>query len=84
MALSIQVGQHWKTRNGSILRVTRDRGEAQRWRWALNNSAIADEEGRISFSPGHDHQHDLMELLPPEQGVSDAAIKATDSMMGGL
>lgn len=84
--MDIQVGQHWKTRSGDIVRVTKDRtefDEGNRWRWALSNGEIVDEDGQANINKQATHPSDLIKLLPDEK-VSDASMKAMDSTMGKL
>lgn len=84
--MDIQVGQHWKTRSGDIVRVTKDRAEyhqGQRWRWALSNGEIADERGLVNYDGTEGASSDLLQLLPDET-VSNASVKAMDSTMGEL
>lgn len=63
MTLIIEEGQHWETRGGAIVRVTKDRGLELVWRWALSNSFMAAADGHVDFS-GKPHHSDLVSLQP--------------------
>lgn len=61
-AQPIRVGQQWRMRGGGLVTVTFDRGDDQRWRWALSNSHIADENGCVGLN-GKPDPCDLVELV---------------------
>lgn len=84
--MDIRVGQHWRTRSGTVVRVTKDRSEhavVPRWRWSLSNGHIVDDSGNAHIEPLASHPSDLVQLLPDEK-ISQASVDAMDSTMGGL
>jgi hypothetical protein len=81
---NIAVGQTWATRDGSTVEVTYDRSNVLgpcQWRWALSNSNIADEDGRVSMSDVG-HPSDLVRLTGNAKVVlSQTSIDGMDSTM---
>lgn len=88
-AVNIQTGQEWETRNGAVVRVTKDMAAAHRqefgeempgkWAWALSNGELADSDGRVDYW-GYDHASDLVRLRA--DSPCDAAVRAMDDTMG--
>lgn len=77
--MKIAVGQLWVTRSGKEVRVTCDRGEDQRWRWALSNSHIANDTGQVDLNE-RPHPSDLMHVID----IDWRGVAGMDSTMGGL
>lgn len=85
--LNIQQGQRWNTRGGDVVTVTADRREfavVSRWRWALSNGVIVDDEGRACLGNRED-RHDLVSQVPRDpDAFRRTCDEGMDSMAGPL
>ena len=85
MSKGIQLNQQWRTRDGSIVRVTLDRGEGafDGWRWLLSNGLVAHEDdGRVIFFEGKEGPGDLITLIEEPRPITKEEGDGMDSTWG--
>jgi hypothetical protein len=70
MPKDIRINQQWRTRDGSIVRVTLDRGPGafDGWRWVLSNGFIAHEDDGRTRDSGRRESRSNTVRGPPGLG----------------